>query len=395
MKNGWKPTRFDALCDLRRELWQPSDSLPEVYIALEHIDPGKFFARRQGSAEEVLSAKNHFTPNDVLYGKLRPYLDKAIVATNTGICSTDILVFTPKNETPPFFLASLIHWQEFINHANRTTHGVNHPRTSWDALRQFEKPLPPPSEQRKIAAVLAKIQRAVELQEAILSSVRELKKSTMHRLFTHGLRGEKLKQTEIGKMPVSWNIVKAGSLFKLTSGTTRPPQITPTPTDDFVHPVFGGNGIMGYSDRYSVDEKALVIGRVGEYCGAVHVSPPKAWITDNALYSKLWLSSDVELEYLAAYLAFFGLNRLRMKSSQPLVTQGTVHSVDVPLPQRGEQVEIAESLRTLDEKIAVHESKKTALQDLFKTTLNQLMTGTVRVKDLDIETSEVEPAPNV
>ena len=62
-----------------------------------------------------------------MYGKLRPYLDKAVITNKKGICSTDILVFRPKNNVPAGFIVNLIHWSPFIEYAKKTTHGVNHP----------------------------------------------------------------------------------------------------------------------------------------------------------------------------------------------------------------------------------------------------------------------------
>ena len=66
--------------------------------------------------------------------------------------------------------------------------------------------IPPLHEQQKIAAILFKIQQAIEIQESIIEKTRELKKSTLHHVFTHGLRGEKLKETEIGPIPESWEV---------------------------------------------------------------------------------------------------------------------------------------------------------------------------------------------
>ena len=69
-------------------------------------------------------------------------------------------------------------------------------------------PLPPFSEQRKIAAVLGLVQRAIEQQERLIALTTELKKALLHKLFTEGLRGEPQKQTEIGPVPESWEVVR-------------------------------------------------------------------------------------------------------------------------------------------------------------------------------------------
>jgi type I restriction enzyme, S subunit len=73
--------------------------------------------------------------------------------------------------------------------------------------------LPPLDEQRRIAAVLSAVQRAVERQERLIALTAELKKALMHKLFTEGTRGEALRQTEIGPVPQSWKVEPLGGLF--------------------------------------------------------------------------------------------------------------------------------------------------------------------------------------
>ncbi len=74
--------------------------------------------------------------------------------------------------------------------------------------KKIQVPLPSLTEQRKIAFVLLKIQQAIEQQDKIIETARELKKSLMNKLFTEGLHGEEQKETEIGLMPKSWRTVK-------------------------------------------------------------------------------------------------------------------------------------------------------------------------------------------
>ena len=74
-------------------------------------------------------------------------------------------------------------------------------------LSEFKFHVPPLPEQRKIAGVLGVVQRAMEQQERLLALTAELKKALLHQLFTAGLRGEPQKQTEIGPVPESWEVV--------------------------------------------------------------------------------------------------------------------------------------------------------------------------------------------
>jgi type I restriction enzyme S subunit len=128
------------------------------------------------------------------------------------VCSTDILAFRAKATCESDFLKFVIHSDEFVAHAKSTTSGVQHPRTSWPSLREFRLSLPPLPEQKKIAHILSTVQRAIEAQERIIQTTTELKKALMQKLFTEGLRHEPQKQTEIGPVPESWEVVKIGAL---------------------------------------------------------------------------------------------------------------------------------------------------------------------------------------
>jgi type I restriction enzyme, S subunit len=161
----------------------PSSDPGLLYVGLEHIDSGTPRLSRWGRAIEVRSAKNRFRRNDLLYGKLRPYLDKAVVADQEGICSTDILVIRSTGSIDPDFLSYLAHSEEFLAYAVRTTSGVNHPRTSWSALQDFEFSLPPLEEQRAIANVLSSVSDSKYQSAQFLESLSRLRESLAAELF--------------------------------------------------------------------------------------------------------------------------------------------------------------------------------------------------------------------
>lgn len=92
------------------------------------------------------------------------------------------------------------------------------PNLSRSKLAELPMVLPPLPEQKKIAYVLSTVQRAIEQQERIIATTTELKKALMQKLFTEGLRGEPQKQTEIGPVPKSWEIVELNQLADLKNG---------------------------------------------------------------------------------------------------------------------------------------------------------------------------------
>ncbi len=144
-----------------------------------------------------------------------------------------------------------------------------------------------------------------------------------------------------------WKKVLLGEILKLKSGVLRPKNILSTP--DLVNsvPVYGGNGILGYTKEVFSEQRLLVIGRVGEYCGCVHIANPPNWITDNALYSEKWFDDTVDFDFLAAHLSHLNLNSFHRKAGQPLITQGVLHNLEIFLPSLPEQRAIARALQAV------------------------------------------------
>jgi type I restriction enzyme S subunit len=96
-------------------------------------------------------------------------------------------------------------------------------------------------------------------------------------------------------------------------------------------PVYGGNGITGFHNEATHNQPTLVIGRVGVYCGCVHLTEPQAWITDNALAVSI-LSDRVLQDFLFWGLKLANLNQYASQSAQPLVSGGRIYPVKFFLP---------------------------------------------------------------
>ena len=181
---SWEVIQLKEIANLRRENVKPEDNQNLNFVGLEHIDSGESILKRSGEASAMRSAKNHFYPDDVLYGKLRAYLDKAVIAEMEGICSTDILVFTPNSKAAPRFLVYLLHTEAFVNHAVATSTGISHPRTSWNSLGKFTLALPPLPEQRAIANAFRTIDKKTAALEQEAQHLDELFHAMLEELMT-------------------------------------------------------------------------------------------------------------------------------------------------------------------------------------------------------------------
>lgn len=182
------------LCNLVAAHVNPADRPDDLYVGLEHIASGRFLRQGEGCAADVHSAKHAFQPGDVLYGKLRPYLDKAVLAGDAGICTTELLVLRPKRDIDPRFLVGVVHTPSFVQHAVAGTTGVQHPRTSWRHISSFELPDFSSEEQVKIANLLWKVHDAITVNQRKGAILDDLFKFLLRKLMIGEIRTSELVQ---------------------------------------------------------------------------------------------------------------------------------------------------------------------------------------------------------
>jgi len=177
------------------------------------------------------------------------------------------------------------------------------------------------------------------------------------------------KKTKVGWIPKAWDNLKLGEIFVLTSGKPKPNDMS---GNDTLIPVFGGNGIMGYSPNWNNTDDNLIVGRVGEKCGCVHKYRGRCWITDNALYVTHYkLPTDYSYIYYA--LTQMRLNRYKKKAGQPLVSQKLIYDLRAGIPPLPEQEAIAGVLECWDKAIRNYEKKIEKKRNIKKGLMQRLL----------------------
>jgi type I restriction enzyme S subunit len=172
LKPGWKMVKFgEVVKNANLVERDPKGNGVERIVGLEHIDPENLHIRRWNSVADGTSFTRKFVPGQTLFGKRRAYQRKVAYAEFEGICSGDILTFEPKNRKVllPKLLPFICQSDAFFDHALDTSAGSLSPRTSWKALQDFEFPLPPLDEQKRIAEILWAADEAVEQWRRVYS----------------------------------------------------------------------------------------------------------------------------------------------------------------------------------------------------------------------------------
>ena len=400
--------RLADLCDLIAEPVKPGARPGALYLGLEHLASGRLVCTGGGQASEMRSTTSAFQPGDVLYGKLRPYLDKAVLTDEAGVCTTELLVLRAKADVAPRFLVTVLHSPAFLEHAVSGTTGVQHPRTSWVHIREFEVPALAFDKQQQTADLLWLVHEAISQSEALLEEGQALKRAAMRTLFTRGLQGESQKETEIGPVPESWvptpivsiGLVKGGKRMpkgvSLTDENTGKPYIRVTDFQDHSIAVdqvlFVPKGHEDVIARYIISSDDIYISIAGTI-GLVGQIPnilDGANLTENA--AKICVTKpDTVVRYvmyaLASEICQVQIAQAIGKNAQPKLALARVEQIKLPLPPTlAEQSEIVAILDAIDCKIDLHRKKCAVLDDLFKVLLHKLMAGEIRVADLDLST---------
>ena len=395
--------RLSELCDLISEPVKPGERPDALYLGLEHLASGRLIRIGGGQASRMRSNTSAFQLGDVLYGKLRPYLDKAVLADEAGVCTTELLVLRAKGHVEPRFLAVIVHSPRFLEFAIAGTTGVQHPRTSWSHVREFEAPAFSFAEQRQIADLIWLVHESISASETLVDEGQDLKRAAMQTLFTRGLRGEAQKETEIGPVPKGWELRPIGDHFSVVSGGTPSRQALEFWTDGVIpwvktteidycviqeteeHITQAG---LDKSAAKLLPAGTLLLAMYGQGITRGKVAILGIEATCNQACAAISPNEDVvDPRYLYHFLAFRyePIRQLAHGGQQQNLNLEIVRNLPIVFPvHKDEQIEIVTVLDAIDCKIDLHRRKRIVLEDLFQAVLYKLMSGEIRVGDLGL-----------
>lgn len=248
-----------------------------------------------------------------------------------------------------------------LNHIIEQAHGgVGLKHITKGKLEAVEIPLPPLAEQERIAAILDKADAIRRKRQQAIQLADDFLRAVFLEMF-----GDPVTN------PKGWELKPLGTIFKLSSGQG----LTAKEMDKSgTYPVYGGNGINGYHTEYMFDVPQLIIGRVGGYCGVVHITEKKSWVTDNALYVKEY-SSDVNVDYLAQLLTMANLNQYAGKAAQPLVSGSRIYPLEMIFPPIEEQIKFSKVKEFFVEQVKKTTDSEKSKAALFESLSQKAFSG--------------------
>ena len=358
----WPTGALASVAVLDRQSIHPSEVDADTpYLGLEHLDrDGGIDCVETVESAGLKSNKFCFSDGHVLFGKLRPYLRKTVRPEFSGVCSTDIIPILPKDGLSRDYLFYFLRTPATVELATSRCSGANLPRLSPKQLAALQIPLPPLDQQKRIARILDAADALRTKRREALAQLDTLLQSTFLDMF-----GDPVTN------PMGWERKPLGEVIRVKSGDGL---VSKDIAPDGKYPVYGGNGINGYHDSFMFEKPRIVLGRVGVYCGTVHLTRARAWVTDNALYVHTFIQ-PVDTTYLVAALKMANLNQYAGRSAQPLISGNRIYPVEILIPPVDLQHRFATIVESVEQQKARQRAHLAELDTLFASLQSRAFRG--------------------
>lgn len=287
-------------------------------------------------------------------------------STNQAVCG----ILPNENFTTEFLYYFFLSFKEnLISQAV----GNAQPNISQAKIKNTLIPVIPLQEQRQIVAILNQAFTAIDQAKANIEknivNAKELFQSKLNAVFSQ--RGEGWEEQEFSKV------------IKLKSGQN----LTTKNMVEGDYPVFGGNGIAGYHNKYNLSGKQIIIGRVGALCGNVRYLEKPFWLTDNA-FQITNMKYDFDFQFLTYLLNHKNLRSLARQAAQPVISNSSLKDLILNFPKSiKEQIKIRERINLLEnevEKIIIpYNNKIAALEELKKSILQKAFAGELTENNIE------------
>lgn len=378
-----------------------SNGAPEVnelcsVIPMEKVsEKGEIISDNVEEYNLITNGLTSFQAGDVIFAKITPCMENGKGAyvkelpTRYAFGSTEFHVLRPRQMVDGKFIYYCTYNSVYRDYAEANMTGAaGQKRVSSRFISYTRIFLPDIAVQVRIASYLDKtcaaIDKAIKVKQKQLEILDALRKSIIQKAVTRGLDDSvELKDSNIdffGRVPIDWKPTKFRYEISIRNGDF----ISDKLDENGLHPVVGGNGFMGMTNDFNVDEEVIAIGRVGAYCGNVHLVTKQSWISDNALIVK----SMHDLKYLVYIFIALDLNSEANKTAQPVITGTKIKNIRIAIPTREDQSKTA---YFLDGKLSELQYIKknvqqqiSTLEQYRKSLIHECVTGKRRITEADV-----------
>ena len=283
--------------------------------------------------------------------KMKAWQGSYGVSPCEGVVSPAYFIFDIKGVDGIFF-HSAVRSRAYVPFFNQASDGVR--IGQWDLapeqMREIPFLVPPPEEQAAIVRFLdhadEQIQRYIASKERLIALLEEQRQAVIHQAVTRGLDPNvRLKDSGVewlGDVPEHWTIRRLKTLCGMRSGDGI---TTEAIEQDGKYPVYGGNGLRGYTTDFTHDGSYALIGRQGALCGNVHAVQGRFWASEHAVVASL--QSENKMHWFVALLEAMNLNQYSVAAAQPGLAVERIMNLWAPVPPPQEQSRIGKHIARL------------------------------------------------
>ena len=378
----WVTKKLDSVCQINPK----TNCLPKqfIYLDLESVQDGKIIQKNIINIENAPSrAQRVLSKNDIIYQLVRPYQKNNLFFNVDDeqyptVASTGYGLLRSKMQN---YLFQILHADYFVNQVNVKCTGTNYPAINSDDLGKVLIAFPQSTaEQEKIAEILMKWDKAIELYNQQIDKLNMLKSACIKKMFPK--RKSKIPELRFKGFTETWEQRKVSDLFKITRGYVLAATLTqPQKTDITPYPVYSSQtkdkGLMGYYKDF-LYEDAITWTTDGANAGTVSYRSGKFYCTN---VCGVLLSDNVTANQMIAealnnvakgYVSYVG---------NPKLMNNVMADIEIYIPQKAEEREkISEYFLALDHLITLHQRKVEIIIRQRKALQQYLLNGIVRVE---------------
>lgn len=339
-----------------------------MFSEIQHIKIGeeKLPSRAKRKVKYNSIIYSTVRPNQKHYGIIKEQPDNFLVSTGFAVIDID----TDKASADyVYFVLTQENVIEYL-HAIAEQSTSAYPSIKPSDLKNIEIPLPSLEYQRRIASILVKLNRKIEINTRINDNLAEQVSSIYQAWFEDFIPFD-------GICPSSWRHGSLADIATITSGK-RPPMKSTEKTDVAVIPLVGAASVMGFTSEANHTDKILVTGRVGTH-GVVQRFNSPCWASDNTL-----VITSILYEYTYQILQRIDYHSMNRGSTQPLITQSDMNKVAILIPNQATLKEFENLAGQLMRQYEANLLENSILAQLRDTLLPKLMSGELDVTDIDL-----------
>ncbi|PCF42133.1 restriction endonuclease subunit S [Staphylococcus delphini] len=297
----WEINAFGKLVNNKSKKYTPRSDEDLIDIELDSIESDSGRLVSVYDSREFSSQKNIFEKNQVLYGKLRPYLNKFHFTNFNGVCSSEIWVLNTNNISilKNEFIYNFIQTNKFSQVANQSV-GSKMPRADWNLIENIRLSIPGLKEQQKIGDFFSKLDRQIELEEQKLALLEEQKKGYMQKIFSQELR---FKDDNGNDYP-EWEMRAIEELSTYSSSKKSSNQYIEVHNSEG-YPVYDAVQLIGKDSQYDMKNPYISILKDGAGAGRLNLRQGKSSVIGTMGYI---LPNGIDIRFL-----FYRLNLLDFK----------------------------------------------------------------------------------